>query len=643
MKTMILNTFGNTSKAILLSAILLSGVLWLSSCDSDDVDNLYTFTDKMMGEYLLSDTTYSEFYKIIEKTKVKGLLNSYGTYTCFVPTNEALRTFYRSKGKKSVDDFSLDSLKTIAYNHLINGAIYNYASFNTSTSADLSMSIADLTMSEKHLTVKFVGAQAFVNDSSKILIKDIVVYNGVLHSINKVIEPTNFGLSLAIKQDSSYSVFYEAFEKTGLADSLYLIKDDSYSLSASYKQFLEDAVTGNVLSTRVAPTSRKYGYTVLVESNSTLAANGITDLESIKQYAADIYNDLYPEDAGIKDITNRRNSLNRFIAYHIIKHQIDYNHFIDAYDTDHLIKTKDMFEYIKTMCPNTLIEVKKDRLKPLTFLINYTSIDGKYIEIIKSNQFALNGVFHEISNVLAYTRDVRNEMSSKRLRFDFASLFPELTNNNMRGHVANINDGPLYRFAIPPSYLDNLKCNNDQTVIGYSTPNTKLMNYQGDEFFVKAVNNTFYDFEVTTLPIPEGNYEVRFGYQGTGGRGVCQFYLDGIPCGVPVNLNKTGVDISVGYVTPGSDPADPYGYENDKMMRNRGYMKGPASFKAISQSWYPAANARYHNGNLRKILGTYSLAEGEHVIAVKGLADGQFQIDFIEFVPTSTLEIEDIN
>ena len=85
MKTMILNTFVNTSKAILLSTILLTGVLWLTSCDSDDVDNLYTFTDKMMGEYLLSDTTYSEFYKIIEKTKVKGLLNSYGTYTCFVP------------------------------------------------------------------------------------------------------------------------------------------------------------------------------------------------------------------------------------------------------------------------------------------------------------------------------------------------------------------------------------------------------------------------------------------------------------------------------------------------------------------------------------------------------------------------------
>jgi len=69
MKTMILNTFVNTSKAILLSTILLTGVLWLTSCDSDDVDNLYTFTDKMMGEYLLSDTTYSEFYKIIEKTK----------------------------------------------------------------------------------------------------------------------------------------------------------------------------------------------------------------------------------------------------------------------------------------------------------------------------------------------------------------------------------------------------------------------------------------------------------------------------------------------------------------------------------------------------------------------------------------------
>lgn len=629
---------------IFVAALLLNSGMVIS-CDSDDVgDNLYTFTDKMMGDYLSTDTTLSEFSKIVDTTKVNGLLNSFGTYTCFAPTNQALREFYKLKGKKSIRDFSLDSLKKIAYNHIINGVIYNYASFNTTSSADMTLSLPSTTMSDRHLTIKFLGVDAYVNDSAKILQKDIIVHNGIIHSVNKIIDPSNFGISLIIKQDSTFSIFYEALEKTGLSEKLNKIKDDNYVISASYKQQLEDAVTGNVASTRVAPTTRKYGYTVLMESNTTMRANGIRDFATLKEYAARIYNQTYKDDANIDDPTNPKNSLNRFIAYHLINKQIDYNHFIDAYNTAHQIPTKNMFEYIEPMCANTLIEIKKDRQLPLKFLINYTSEDGKYIEIIKSNKFAINGVYHEINGMLVFSNAVKDELASKRLRFDFASLFPELTTNGMRGHVLNINDGPLFRFALPPGYLENLRCNNDQTVIGYSVPNTKLLNYQGDEFFVKASSGTLYNFDVITLPVPEGTYEVRFGYQGTGGRGVCQFYIDGIPCGVPVNLNKVGTDVAVGYATPGSDNADPYGYENDKMMRNRGYMKGPASFKAISQAWYPASNARYHFGNLRKILGTYNFSTADkHTISVKGLADGQFQIDFIEFVPTSAIEFEDVD
>ncbi len=107
----------------------------------------------------------------------------------------------------------------------------------------------------------------------------------------------------------------------------------------------------------------------------------------------------------------------------------------------------------------------------------------------------------------------------------------------------------------------------------------------GDEFFIVVQNGKLYDFEVTTPPVPVGTYEVRFGYQSNGRRGVAQFYVDGIPCGVPVNLNTGGTDIGIGYVKP--DPGnteDPYGYDNDKVMRNRGYMKGPGSFKAINES-----------------------------------------------------------
>jgi hypothetical protein len=170
------------------------------------------------------------------------------------------------------------------------------------------------------------------------------------------------------------------------------------------------------------------------------------------------------------------------------------------------------------------------------------------------------------------------------------------------------------------------------------------MNYEGDEVFLVVQNGKLYDFTVTTPPIPAGTYEVRFGYQSNGRRGVAQFYVDGEPCGVPVNLNTLGTDPMIGYVLPGSDVSDVPGFENDKMMRNRGYMKGPNSFKAVVESWYSGQSARYNSSNLRKILGTYRfLTSKNHQLMVKGLSGGQFQIDFIEFVPTSLLESEDIN
>ena len=120
---------------------LLFGLIMLSSCDSDKVgDNLYTFTDQMAGQYINSDTTLSEFARLIELTNIKGLLNSYGNYTCFVPTNQAMRNFYKQKGKKSLDDFSADSLKTIAYDHIIYGYSLTNFMFNNGRLSNLTMS-----------------------------------------------------------------------------------------------------------------------------------------------------------------------------------------------------------------------------------------------------------------------------------------------------------------------------------------------------------------------------------------------------------------------------------------------------------------------------------------------------------------------
>lgn len=616
--------------------VLFVALTTLSACDSDDTENLFTFTDQMMGEYLRDSAEYSEFSKLLDTTKVMGLLNAYGSYTCFAPTNEAMFKFYLEQGKTSLKDFSLDSMKTIAYDHIINGSVIMYSSLQEGR-------LPELSMSDRYLSISFGGSKfGYINKTSEILKKDIEVHNGVIYKINEVLNPTRLGIADVIANATDFSLFYDALRATGLITSLLKDRDDSYDPNL-YKDLITTPKDANQWFYHEIPTARKYGFTVLMESNETMANNHITNLEELKAFAAGVYDDMYPEDAAITDVKDRRNSLNRFIAYHIIEKQLSYSKFIDAYDTDHMLKTRDMYEYIETMCPNTLLEVKKDRLANKTNLINYITETGRVINISTTNfdNDATNGVFHEIDGMLVYDRLTDNEISGKRLRFDSSSFFNELTNNNMRGRgTFKESAGPNLHFQIPRNYIERITA-SDQTVVGYLCGYEKFQNYEGDEIFLNATSGKLYDFEIKTPPIPAGTYEVRFGYLTNGKRGVAQLYFDGSPCGVPLNLNKSATDN--GYVAPGVDPEDLLGFENDKIMRNQGYMKGPACYKVPKPGWTYGENARYSSSILRRILGTYTFTEaGHHKLTVKGLSGGEFMFDYMEFVPTSALESEDI-
>lgn len=622
-----------------LFAFVLGGMLMLQSCDSDKVldENLYTFQSKMMGQFLTDSADFSEFARLLDTTKVMGLLNTYGTYTCFAPNNQAMQEFYKSHNKNSLSDFSMDSLRIIAYDHLINGTEVLYSNF-------INGILPQTSMSDRYISISFgPEGNAIVNKTANIIENNVIVHNGVLHLIDEVLNPVREGIVEVLAADQKFTLFYEALLATGLADSLLRTKDDTYD-PEDYKHLVTVTRESNQWYYHEIPLARKFGYTIFVESNETLAANGITDLESMKARAAQIYDVVYPNDANITDIHNRRNSLNRFIAYHLVNKQLGYSKLIDAYDTGHMLKTVDMFEYLEPMAPNTLIEIKKDRLSGGVNHLNYQRDNGKSVKITTNRDNPSgNGVYHEIDNLLVYSQDVEAEHSTKRLRFDGSSFFPELVNNNMRGRgITSPGPGPNLQFKLPRNYIERLTT-SEQTVVSYLTADARYQNYQGDEIFLGATSGNLYDFSIVTPPIPAGTYEVRFGYLTNGKRGVAQLYLDNVPAGVPLNLNNYATDVSIGYETPGTVQADLEGFENDKMMRNRGFMKGPACFKVVQPGWSGGENARYSPAALRRIMGTYSFQEpANHVFTVKGLSGGEFMFDYLEFVPTSVLESEDI-
>ncbi|MCK9207235.1 MAG: fasciclin domain-containing protein [Salinivirgaceae bacterium] len=634
-----------TYKGLILKTIIFIYLaLFLNACvDDNPGDSYYTFSGETIGEYITNrPDEFSEFTKMLEKSGTMGLLKAYGKYTCFLPTNTAIQNLYQLTGKETIDDFSADSIKKIVYDHIIKDFIITSDDF-------IDGFLPNLTMSGRYVKISYQTESGilvyFVNADSRIEQKNVELHNGVVHTIDVVLMPTENSLVEAIASDDKFVLFYQALQATHLADSLIKIKDDSY-LPGTLDVY-EGVINGIGGITHV-PSEKKYGFTALLESDETFNNNGITNLDELKAFAKSNYDKIYPNDAAIDDITNPKNSLNRFVAYHLVNKKLPAKLFIEKYDNTgqeyeskgetHSIKTQDMYEYIETMCANTLIEVRTLRITNEYNILNMIEETGEAIRLTADyDNDALNGVYHEIDHILVYSQEVDRMLSSKRLRMDAASFFPELTNNNMRvGHATPEYPNELWIF--PSGYIERIKTSNN-TMFQYFNSDDRFLDYQGDEVFLKGM----YDFEITTPPIPAGTYEVRFGYQPTGNRGAAQLYWDGQPTGIPLDLRLLADNPKIGYELPGLDANDPDGFENDKMMRNRGYMKAPASFKVIDTDWYSGSSGRMSPSALRRILGIYTFTEpGNHVFSVKAVRSGEFMFDYLEFVPIEVLEFEDI-
>ncbi|MDA3853146.1 MAG: fasciclin domain-containing protein, partial [Bacteroidales bacterium] len=599
-----------------------------SSCQEELLnDSYYTFTGQTVGEYLEETEEFSEFYNLLNTTQVIGLLRAYGEYTCFVPDNAAMTAYYEANGKQSLQDFTIEELKKTAYHHIIQDTL--------TTSQFIEGFQAKLTMSGRYLNIEFDSDSSelifHINEASTITSPNRIKHNGIVHVIDHVISPTEYTLVEQIAKEKKFSLFSSALIATGLDKQIALIEDLDYrdnvpDMLAGYKDGDLDH-TGIYVK---IPKERKYGYTALIESDSTYASNGITTLAQLEAEAKRIYDQVYPNDKDITDITDRRNSLNRFVAYHLLNKKIPKQLFIEkfdhtgaTYDADrqtHSVQTYDMFEYMETLCPNALMEVRTNRATAEHNLFNATGVSedglimGDVVRLTENyDNDALNGVFHEIDGLLSYNLTFVAELSTKRLRMDAASFFPEMTNNNMRNGSIASGEVNSYWYLFPPGYLERVKA-SETTIFGYITPHDQFLDNQGDEVFLGKTKGgpTLYDFEIETLPVPAGTYEVRFGYQPTGARGAAQLYWDGQPTGIPLDLRLSADNEAIGFVQPYSQAAtnldDYYGYENDKMMRNRGYMKGGASYKVIKEGWYEGTG-RTSIALLRRIIGTNTFTE----------------------------------
>ena len=264
-----------------------------------------------------------------------------------------------------------------------------------------------------------------------------------------------------------------------------------------------------------------------------------------------------------------------------------------------------------------------------------------------------NGYVYPISDILVFGDKQRADMGKERLRIDFTTVLHVLTANNFRGgdymNFPRVNE--------QRTYFDNLvRATTDTKVsylhVAYSKVGGAWKDFQGDEFMVTGL----YDFTIKLPPVPVANeYEVRIYASHNTLRGMAQMYFgtdpDRLqPAGLPYDMRQSCQNNpAIPWVT--DDPDDiQTNIENDKNLRNQGYMKAPNIITSSgSKGLETIRDASPATPGLRRIVTrqrmdpetTYYL---RYKSALKKL-DAQLYVDFIEIVPKEVYngaEVEDI-
>ena len=86
-------------KSIFKAALVASAVVLATACTEEiDKSNRYTFTEETMADYLENrEDQFSSLIKIYKQANMMGILQTYGNYTMFAPTNRLLNVIFSSK------------------------------------------------------------------------------------------------------------------------------------------------------------------------------------------------------------------------------------------------------------------------------------------------------------------------------------------------------------------------------------------------------------------------------------------------------------------------------------------------------------------------------------------------------------------
>ncbi|WP_407425808.1 fasciclin domain-containing protein [Arcticibacter sp.] len=418
---------------------------------------------------------FSEFRKILDLTKNASFLGAYGAYTVFAPTNDAIALYLKEKGVASVEAIDVQELNNLVRYHVLEDTI------RTTQFTDGKLS--RLTMYGQYLITgaSNVGgvSKITVNRQANIINSNISLGNGIIHSIDHVLQPASLTVAQMVENDPKFSIFTQLLKATSLYDSLNILPANNPN-----------------------PDSTRRWMTLLAEPDDVFAEAGISSYEALKARYSNTGNPA-----------NHADSLYLYAAYHILP---------DAkYIADIVTATSHT-----TLAPFEVITSKEINQE---ILINDDEFNGVHepgAELVRgaSDKSASNGVVHSMNAV--FSMKVRNPTA---VYFDVADQpeFKKLPGYRLGSvSVKGITDVAGIRFES-----------------GYSLiyeANAGTGHYWGDRISLPmaaaATTKRSHWIEFTTPMLVKGSYKVWVCYRTNGKAPLLQGYFNGVPLARILNM-----------------------------------------------------------------------------------------------------------
>lgn len=198
----------------------------------NDVNDLPPNNEQLLVETASNRENLSLFVQAIDHAGLRQALDEQGPFTIFVPNNEAFLDALRFLGVSSVQNIPKNNLATLLSYHVIPGRILS----KQILTGDLNTFLDNVT-----LNIERIGTNITINDSVKIITRDIESKNGMIHEIDKVLfAPSNSIMDII--ENNGFTNLLDATLKTDLGKKLE--KEGRFTLfapnNAAITRFLND-------------------------------------------------------------------------------------------------------------------------------------------------------------------------------------------------------------------------------------------------------------------------------------------------------------------------------------------------------------------------------------------------------------------